>query len=166
MPRASAKPSWRSSEAKETLRKDILEEKLVKPWMKPSEVFQTRPELYEPFKKNFSDNLRRLRKHLTDEQSRAGSDNAIIRHDLQIRPRLAMTPKKYPRWDMHAANTLLKLDFDAIEEGLVEEMAPMQWHQSRNEYKEFPLQVFRDHIHQEKRSRRARPYWMYQTNNN
>jgi hypothetical protein len=101
-----------------------------------------------------------------DEQSRAGSDNAIIRHDLQVRPRMAMTPRGYPRCDGHAANTLLKLDFDAIEEGLTEEMAPIQWQQSRDEYKEFPLQVFRDHIHQEKRSRRARPYWMYQTKKN
>ena len=130
--------------------------------MKPHEVFQTRPALYEPYKKNFATSLRNLRAQLTRDQGRADEDHAIILHDRQVHPRELFAPQGYPRWDWHAAKNSLKADIDAMEKEEMPKMSPAELRKRRLEYQEFPLEVFSDHIHQEKRSRRERPYWIYQ----
>lgn len=144
------------------LRQDILDQTCVTPSMKPREVFATRPELYEPYKKNFANNLHNLRAQLTREQDRANDDHAIFLHDRQVHPRKLHAPQGYPRWDLHPAKNLLKSDMDSIEKEERPKATPMELRMSRPEYLEFPLDVFRNHIHQEYRSRRERPYWIYQ----
>jgi predicted RNase H-like nuclease (RuvC/YqgF family) len=43
-------------------------------------------------------------------------------------------------------------------------MKPKELWKSRDQYLEFPLDVFRDHIHQEKRKQREAPYWVVKRN--
>ena len=75
------------------------------------------------------------------------------------------TPQGYPRQDRHAAEQLLKEDVDAMENGEMAKMQPRALRNSRPKYQEFPLDVFRNHIYQEERSSRERPYGMYQSQN-
>ena len=57
----------------------------------------------------------------------------------------------FRRWEGSEAERLLRLDMD---EGKHEAMAPRLLYAERREYREFPLHVFRGHIHQEKRTRK------------
>lgn len=63
----------------------------------------------------------------------------------------------YPRWHGSAAQKLLKED---VSNKLQEAMKPRELRLTRPEYQEFPLKVFRDHVQQEIRERKERPYWM------
>ena len=48
--------------------------------------------------------------------------------------------------------------------GKANEMKPKDLWKSRNEYKEFPLDVFCGHVHQEKRAQQEVPYWIVKRN--
>jgi hypothetical protein len=76
---------------------------------------------------------------------------------MTLRPLPARTSKGYPRWDGSDAERLLKEDAD---EGLTNSIKPSDLHETRPEYQAFPLKTFRDHIHQENRSRTGKAYWM------
>jgi hypothetical protein len=43
-------------------------------------------------------------------------------------------------------------------------LKPKELWKTKREYKEFPLDVFRNHIHQEKRFQREGPYWQLKRN--
>ena len=137
--------------------KDIVEGRVTES-MKPKEVHTMRPEYAAPYKStNFSTNLRNLHAAIKVDQGKAASDAAALEHDRNLHPVAAFTSKGYPRWEGSDAERLLKEDFDA---GLDENKEPKVLHQTRPEYEGFPLKVFRDHIHQERRSRTGRSYWM------
>lgn len=127
---------------------DILAGKVVDSMM-PKEVLAMHPE-YEPYRKNFGTNLRNLQKMIRENQAKADSDAAALAHDRRIFPPLANTSKGYPRWDGSDAQQLLREDVDA---GLTRSHDPKVLHQMRPAFQAFPLGVFRDHIHQEERSR-------------
>jgi hypothetical protein len=48
--------------------------------------------------------------------------------------------------------------------GKANSMKPKELWKTRKEYKEFPLYVFRNHVHQEKRAQRETPYWIVKRN--
>jgi hypothetical protein len=147
---------WQDSEAKATLKADILSGKVPPDW-KPKQVFATHPELYKPYAKYFGSNLGRLRKSLKEQQDRADEDDAAVRHDLGLFPRSQNDVRGFPRWDGSAAQKLLKQDVSA---GKHRELKPKELQQTRDEYKPYPSKVFSDHICQEKTSRLAKSYWM------
>jgi hypothetical protein len=155
------KPSvkWQDSRAKKKLTKDILSGKVPPEW-KPKRVLATRPELYKPYEKNFGNNLRNLRKALIMQQDRADEDDAAVQHDLGLYPRLPADARGYPRWDGSAAQQLLIQD---VKEGRhVVKAKALQ--QTRAEYKDYPLKVFADHVHQEKRALLGKSYWLFRVN--
>ena len=151
------KPSpWQDSRAKKLLRQDILDKTVVES-MKPKAIFEMRPE-YKPYGLvNFRSNYYSLRKSIKSDQGKADSDSAALAHDHLIHPVAAFTSEGYPRWEGSDAARLLKEDVNA---GLHENVEPRVLRQTRPEYQAFPLKVFRDHIHQEVRSRTSRSYWM------
>ena len=61
------------------------------------------------------------------------------------------------RWQGTQAEAFLKAD---ISQNLQVNQKPKELWVTRPEYKAYPLNVFRDHIQQELRARRERPYWM------
>jgi hypothetical protein len=67
-----------------------------------------------------------------------------------------VTERGYDFWDGHDAQRLLAAD---VKEGRTAWMKPTQLHQSWDEYKEFPLAVFRSHIYQEEQQKRETAYW-------
>jgi len=155
MPKKSADepPPWKDGEAKELLRKDIVNGKID--GKGPKEVYNMRPE-YRAYKyDNFVTNLRNLRKSLAELQERADDDAAALAHDEALD--LRSNGKPYPRWQGTEAETLLKLDIDNDQQ---KNKTPRELQATRPEYAPYPSKVFRDHIHQETRSRLERSYWL------
>lgn len=146
-------PPWRNCEAKKQLIRDILDGTIN--GMEPRDVHAFRPLYYERAFKKFSTNLRNLRKDLNANQDRADSDAAALAHDEALN--LRKNSKPYPQWQGSEAARLLKLDLD-LKKQL--RMKPCLLHSSREEYMEYPLDVFRGHIQQELRERTERPYWL------
>jgi hypothetical protein len=144
-------PAWRVSKAKDKLYKDIVKGD-VNEDMEPHIVYGMRVEYqeykYENFKTNLANLLRTTRKH----QGRANRDAEIVAHDLNIRP-----PIEGLVWHGSNAEELLKQDF---EQGLTEDgRTPKELHDSRPEYKQFTLAVFRRHLYHERLTTK-RLYWM------
>lgn len=144
---------WRNSRAKKLLVKDIVDGKIS--GMTAEQVHKTRPEysayVYSKFRGYFS---YLVGKH-GDLLSLANEDGAALAHDLALG--LRVNSKPYPRWDGSEAEALLKNDLD---NGKHLHMKPRDLQLSRPQYSEFPGKVFRDHIQQELRARKERPYWL------
>ena len=124
--------------------------------MGPADVYAMHEEYKQYNYENFRTNLRNLRQSLHRLQGHADADSAALAHDLQVRPPAANNPRGYPRWDGSEAERLLKIDINGC---MHSNMKPHILYQKRKEYQEFPLEVFRDHIYQEIRSRTGSLYW-------
>jgi hypothetical protein len=125
-------------------------------------TFEMHPELYQPYGlTRFRSNYNSLKVAIKKNKEKADSDSAALAHDRQLHPPPATHTSTshgcYPRWDGSAAQRLLKQDVDS---GLAENLKPQLLHAYRPEYVVFPLEVFRDHIHQERRARTEKAYWL------
>jgi hypothetical protein len=105
----------------------------------------------------FRQNLSTLRESIKIDHAKAVSDSTDLAKDRRTRPPPTHTSKGYPRWDGSDAARFLKEDAD---KGLLQQLKPSELRETRQEYKLFPAKVFRDHIHQEKRGRTSKSYWM------
>jgi hypothetical protein len=114
--------------------------------------------LFKQFKyANFRTNLNNLRKDFIDRRKRSAFDEAALKNDRQLVQRGTQTHRGYPFWPETEASKLLEID---LKEGKHRQMKPAALYTTRPEYQVFPLDVFRDHVHQELRSQRERPYWL------
>jgi len=105
--------------------------------------------------KKYNTNMKRLaakKKLIIDEDELAFQKDCIYFVSKTI------TNRGYPFWHKHAASELLKED---AENGITTQMKPADLWASRSEYMDFPLEVFRKHIYQEKYKQLAKPYWQY-----
>jgi hypothetical protein len=146
-------PPWRHSDAKKQLAKDILDGKTDD--KDPKQVHEMRAEYTEYKLANFRTNFKNLQTSLSTLQDRADDDEAAFIHDEGLN--LRANNKPYPRWGGTEAEKLLQEDID---NGRNLTMKPRELQATRAEYSAYPLKVFRDHVQQEIRSRRERPYWM------
>lgn len=141
--REKNKEKWEESKAKARLRKDIIEGR-INDTDTPKDVYNMHPELYHKWcYNNFSANFRRLRKAIARDHERMVQDCMDYGHDKAI---IDAQPSGKLLWHRSAAAFLLKQD---IENGKHKEMTPKQLRASRDEYQEFDLRVFRQHIYQE-----------------
>ena len=143
--------------AKEILIVEISEGRVMQA-MGPKQVYAMREEYGRVDYRKFSRNLNSLRKSLDKVQEKAAVDEAAVAHDQRLYPINVDNPSaSYPRWGGSEASRLLKIDID---EELHLTKTPKQLRLYRDEYKAFPLDVFRKHIHQEVRSRLSTAYWL------
>lgn len=148
-------PKWRYSDAKDTLRKDIIEGKCT--GKTAAQVYAMHPEEYGPYKfDNFSTNFYNLRAHIQQYQGYAEEDAKLFEVDKKHHVRPPITARGYPQWDESEAEAQLKRDIDAGEH---KKQKPQQLRLTNEEYKKYPKKVFRDHIYQEVRNRTAKTYW-------
>jgi len=145
---------WHYSDAKELLVQDI-KDRTVLSGMHACQVYVMRPEYSDYDYDRFAGYLYNLRITFDELQNLANIDAQALAHDLALG--LRKNSKPYPIWQGSKAERLLKQDIDA---GLDLVMEPIELHAKRPAYSVYPLTVFRDHIHQELRARRERPYWM------
>jgi len=137
------KPDWRFSKVKHLLWKDVVNE-LVTEHSDPNEVFLMRKE-YAPFKDKFAKYLETLLAKRASEQALADATSAAITNDLIARGPPA-NARGYPSFQGSEAERLLQLDMDL---GKHDRFKPKELYSQREEYQEWPLTVFRNHIHQE-----------------
>jgi hypothetical protein len=149
---------WRNSTAQSILRGYLQSGEIpLDGSMKPKEVWDVfcvpHPEFVGfVYKNKFANRLRYMRKQLVDKDGLADDDNAALVHDRLLFPAPTHNHRGEPRWPGSEAERFLKLDIDACKH---EMMAPLQLHGTRAEYYEnYPLAVFRKHIHQEVRLRK------------
>ena len=141
----------------------------IAPTMNPKAVYNMRVEYRQVEYCKFRTNLNGLRKSLKAVNERAMVDQAAVVHDQQqqlmhqnISHLAATSSATCHRWDASEAQHLLKLDV-TDEKHLT--MRPKELRMTRDEYRAFPLDVFRKHIHQEVRSRKETAYWQVRRTN-
>jgi hypothetical protein len=154
---------WRDSDAQKLLRQLLATGMIPESGMKPKDIWDnicsSRPEFAGFHFKNFPSRLRSARQQGIQKGSRAVSENAAFEHDRLLFPPATHNQRGEPRWHGSPAESLLKHD---VAEKRHEKMAPQLLRETRVEYMEFPLDVFRKHIHQEVRLRKL--IFQYQTN--
>jgi len=127
----------------------------VKLTMHPAQVYVMRPEFHQFDYDFFAKRLESLQESLGELKELAQIDAQALAHDLALGMR--KNSKPYPVWQGSVAERMLKEDLEA---GADLVMKPEQLKATRPEYKDWPLDVFRNHIHQELRERKERPYWL------
>lgn len=142
------KEKWGTSEAKHLLRTSIIAG-VVKRGDDPEEVHKSDPEYKKWPIANFKTNMKNLIeavgldwKRMADDCKSYGHDAALIQQYRRSNPISDQEP-----WHKSAAKKLLEHDMDSNKHV---EMKPMELYHSRIEYRAFPLDVFRNHIYQEK----------------
>lgn len=151
---------WHDSRAKAILLKGLEDGTipLTVAEIGPKDVFKMDPEFQKYKYENFRTNLNTLRKATKSRKVNSAFDEDALQKDRQIVQRDTITQRGYPFWPESDARKLLERD---LKEGRHLRMTPKILHMTRPEYRIFPLSVFRDHIHQELRCQRERPYWNY-----
>jgi hypothetical protein len=143
------------------------EKKLLLQWLEDGEVGQSDEprqvylmhEGFWQFKyENFTNNLRNLKIKVMQSKGRAVVDAVGFENDRRLFPPTINSLRGYPHWPDSDAEYFLKQDLD---ENIDELLEPKAFHQFRDAYLLFPLNVFRAHIYQERRSRYMRAYWLY-----
>lgn len=121
------------------------------------DFFCLRPEVYNYGEfERFRGRLNSLRAIIKAGKSRAEEDLIAYQQFIKNHPKSTMAANgDYPEWEGHKAQELLVQD---MADGKHEEMTPMQLRQTRAEYREFPLDVFRSHIYQDIRTEKWLKY--------
>jgi hypothetical protein len=157
---------WRGSEAQKVLHLLLVSGDLPaeQDAMTPLAIWNTfclpRREFSGFLYKKFPPRLRAMQKQHRTKVGRADDElNALVNDRLHF-PVPSHNHRGEPRWNGSEAERLLKVDVAAKNH---ERMTPMQLHGTRTEYGDYPLEVFRKHIHQE--VRRLKLNFQYGTKN-
>lgn len=145
---------WEDSEAKRILYEALLEG-LISDDLFPRQVHQMNAEFLRWPKTSFASNLRNLRAAVKRDQGRADMAKEAFEHDRRVM--IPPATRKYPKWGGSEAEALLKSD---IANKVIDGMKPKDIHEMRQEYQEWPLNVFRDFLTSTKRRRHASSYWL------
>jgi hypothetical protein len=144
------KKPWRNSKAKDQLIKDLKDGTIpvFAADMPPLVAYRSRQVYQDHDYEQFRDHLNDLRKKIREKKDRSFQDAAALEHDRAICPKAMHDHRGFPKWDVSEAQKLLSKD---VEDGKDKTCSPQElWH-SNDAYKEFPLEVFRGHIYQERR---------------
>jgi len=150
---ATRKNAWQYSQAKKLLVQDLLNgtiplDSLV---MGPQEVYQQHPEFRQYDFNRFRDQLRDLRKKLSEKNDCSASDNMALAHDRRIHPMPTHNHRGEPRWEGSKSERLLKHD---IAHNKQQAMEPKDLFATQQEYGKYDLEVFCKHIYQEEGRRK------------
>lgn len=144
---------WGQSKAKQLLQRDLATGSipLSGHLMNARQVYDSRPE-YAMFPFDlFPRRLSALRTEAKAQNNRRNLDSQAYAHDRQLFPHPTHSTNGTPRWEGSEAERLLKLDITA---DLYPQHTPQEMYQSRRQYQDFSLEVFRGHIHQEIKRRK------------
>jgi hypothetical protein len=128
--------------------------------MDPRDVFNLSA-LFQSYEfQNFKTNFQNLKENLKKGRDIVQIDENALLRDRSLIVNQPLTSGGYPFWNKSKAKGLLELD---VKENKHREdgIKPHILHGTRPEYQEFPLAVFRKHIHQEEYAQTGRSYWMH-----
>jgi hypothetical protein len=145
---------WKNSKAKALLIRLLLDSTSDIHNKSPEEVWES-SEWFQKFPMHrFVGNLMNIKETLEVKGKVVKEDILLIEAELAALKLSNMTKRGYPHWHTHAAKKLLADDV-MLEQNKA--MKPKDFRVTRQEYKEFPLDVFRSHIYQEQRKQRELP---------
>ncbi|KAL7537795.1 hypothetical protein ACHAWF_011303, partial [Thalassiosira exigua] len=150
---------WKKSDARRLLIKLLRDKRSWIHGMTDEEIYQSDPMFQNYPLRNFKEYLQNAKGAAENLSNIIEVNEREIRQDIVTFPRGQLTCQGYPYWDAHPASNLLRQD---ILSG--NNFDPKQLWESRTEYMEFPLDVFRGHIYQEKRRQREKPGWVARRN--
>lgn len=131
--------------------------------MSNKEIWESSPRFMEYEFTKFKEYIANMKKLTSKRRTQIQREIDAYESDmLTIRP-AADSGRGYPKWNTHPASDLLREDES---NGRARQMKPMMLWESRPEYKDFPLNIFRKHIYQEKMAQIAAPYWQHKRNQN
>jgi len=154
-PPVGPKPkSWQHSEAKKDLKRALLDPNSPIHKMSLEEILGTdeRYKRYPLFKKYYKD----LKKKVEEEKRAVNIDDLAAREHLMSYPTPGTNARGYPNWKGHPAKGLLEVD---VANKLNEKMKPKELRGTREEYKQFPIDVFGKRVNQEADKQRTSSYW-------
>lgn len=148
---------WRGSEAKDVLLKLLLDKKSLIQKKTDDEIYNSHACFQEFDEKYFKKKVKDVRKSAARINEVIDEQEMEFQKDQLAWPRNAMTIRGYPFWDTHRASVLLEQD---VKDGLDSLYEPSELRALREEYQDFPLEVFRKHIYQERRKQKEGVYWI------
>jgi hypothetical protein len=147
------KKKWATSEAKRLLRDSIIAG-IVKRGDKAVEVHKSNPEYQKWDIANFKTNMKNLIEAIALDYKRMAEDCRGYGHDLEVlteyRRNNPTIQEHITPWHKSIAKKLLE---DDMNNNKHLEMQPIELYETRLEYREFPLKLFRNHIYQETKKR-------------
>ncbi len=141
-----AKLKWSTSVARHLLKEDIINGR-IKDGMDATEVYNRRPEFQLFPLNNFKTNFVNLTQSILLQFDRLQSDCDAFGHDLAILEEIRRDAPVATPWHKSEARELLKRDIGC---GKHHQLWPIELYQSEAAYREFSLEVFRNHIYQER----------------
>jgi hypothetical protein len=139
--------AWKKSIAKKLLAIDIISGAIPDD-MHWTDVYWQRPEFVVTKRRLFCSRLTTLRKSILHDKTTATIEEIALAHDRALFPAPTHNYRNEPRWEGSEAQRLLKEDVSANRHAAT---PPKQLYNSRPEYQDYPLKVFREHIYQEVR---------------
>ena len=129
--------------------------------MTAEEIWQLHPKFkcypiadFKKHNKNMIILTRKKRKQIKKEEK-------ALMQDWIAFPRKSTTGRNVPFWDTHIASSMLKEDES---DGTAKKISPKALWESREEYQEFPLAIFRKHIYQERSKQLSAAFWQHTRN--
>ena len=115
-----------------------------------NEIFTSRTEYGDcaAVRKKFTSRLRNARSKTMEMNARTAFDVAAVAHDRLIFPVQKTNVRNEPRWEGSKAQGLLRIDVAAK---IRVATKPQEFYNTRCEYMEFSLSIFRGHIYQEEK---------------
>jgi len=167
---------WKNSAAKKHLRQ-LFKDRIIpfeysteQGGPGPKSIFDEHCKMHAAFKGMEYDNLfptrlRLVRDDIQSKEERKELDRAAFTNFRKIHPKKAFNSLGQPRWEGSEAECSLKSDIETIlkleDEGEIKkklEPKVLYNDEDRPEYRVFTLNVFRDHIYQERRLRKFEHY--------
>lgn len=160
-PTASKPLSWKDSAAKVLALRLLADESSWVHQASIEEVHEREPIFKQYPLKDFKRNYKNLIKRIQEEKACIAFDQSALNKEKELFPRNPTTVRGNPFWDGHIAQTLLAED---VKSGRSSTMKPSELRESRVEYQDFPLPIFRPHVYQEQRKVREGVYWQKKRN--
>ena len=148
---------WKKSLGQSLLQRLINNERSKVHTMEADEIWNSEPIFQQyPFEK-FEEYVTTLKAAAVKEKEIATINEEEIWKEILAYPRGYLTDRGLPFWDTHDAKSLLDED---VRDGTADRLKPKELRETRQPYREFPLDVFRPHIYQERRRQREEPGWV------
>jgi len=143
------KDDYGHSVAKYYLEQDLLDGTIPLDWREMSykDAFKTRPEFAQfDGARLFQGRLQRARARAKGNRNNSAQELAALKADRLIYPEKTTDHRGNPVWEGSQAQAYLILD---VRLGNHKGIKPEAFHQTRQAYQDFPLDVFRNHIYQQ-----------------
>ena len=152
---------WEKSEGKKRLKKELWDANSRFHNMSTKEIHASDRCFSVYPLKNFTTNLRNLKKKIEATKAHVEFDNKAVAEQKRLFPRKPNTKRGYP----HCFGRPAKEDLeDDVRDGTAEKMWPRKLRMTRLSYQEFPSDVFCKRVHAEKRKQREAAFWVDKRN--